>query len=111
MTKHPYGSDKYRSIYDYWSVLPKRQELSNAIELIDKIRKALVTNVPAMEELDKKLVGLDFPLTKTRQFDILCWTIWKWDIVSEQESKNPKGAPSKGSKIISRSSHAWKWPC
>lgn len=83
----------------------KTQSLWLAMDTMNIVRQSLRRNIAVLLELEMNLSDLKYPLTRTRMHDILCWTIWKWDILGET-----RGAAQKGGPPITRSLGCWKWP-
>jgi hypothetical protein len=74
------------------SKMTKDEQLTIAMQAIDKTREILIEQKPAFEELKLKTKDLQFPLTAVRIFHILSWTAQKWDI--EHKLNAPFGIPS-----------------
>lgn len=74
----------------------KSKSLQYGIKAIELARKDLRKNTAEFKKLQEELLDLPIPLTKVRLYDILCWTIEKWDIRKNLEA--PHGKPTKSVK-------------
>ncbi len=74
----------------------KSKSLQDGIKAVEIARKDLRENKKEFKKLQKELSDLPIPLTRVRLYDILCWTVEKWDIRGEMDA--PYGKPKKSVK-------------
>lgn len=75
------------------SQIPKTALLEYAIQAFEISRRDLARNRQNFDVLQNNLRDLPIPLEKVRMYDILCWTIEKWDLRKERTA--PYGKPSR----------------
>lgn len=76
--------------------VPKPKSLQYGMKAVEIARMDLRKNKEEFKKLQKELADLPIPLTRVRLYDILCWTIEKWDIRRKLEA--PYGKPQKSVK-------------
>lgn len=69
----------------------KNRQLSFALQALEQTRQIMAKQKAEFRELIEQTRDLPIPLTPIRMFDILCWTVEKWDI--RRILKAPYGIP------------------
>lgn len=80
------------------NITNKATLVQKAVECTNIIRRDIRRNLQAFTELREQLSNLPIPLTKVRLYDILVWSIQKWDV--KGDIRAPFGVPRTAGRTV-----------